>query len=296
VLLLKIKRFISLGIILFLCVSACKQPHSQDSKPSISEKRLKILTTIPPLYSFTKNITGDLAQVENLLPSGMGPHEYSFSPADVKKIKEAHVLIKNGVNLEAWLNDLIASAANKKLIVIDTSSGIEVIDNNPHIWLSPRNAIIQVRNISNALSEICPENSRTFKENAERYIKRLEQLDREIREEADSWRKNEFVSSHPAFLYFAREYSLRQAAVVHKSAENEPSPRHVAYVIDKIKAEGIKAIFLDRHSFSKITMTIAKDLNLQVYTLDTMETGIPYPELYEEKMRQNLAVFKKALK
>jgi ABC-type Zn uptake system ZnuABC Zn-binding protein ZnuA len=293
---LSFKRFISFGIILFICFSACKQPHSQNNNPHLSEKRLKILTTIPPLYSFTKNITGDLARVENLLPSGIGPHEYSFSPLDIKKIKEAHVLVKNGANLEAWLNDLIASAANKKLIVIDTSSGIKIIDNNPHIWLSPRNAIIQVRNISNALSELCPENSKTFEENAERYIKRLEQLDREIIKEVDRWRKREFVSSHPAFLYFARDYGLRQAAVVHETTENEPSPKHIAYVINKIKAAGIKAIFSERHSFSKITMTIAKDLNLQVYTLDTMETGIPYSELYEEKMRQNLAVFKKALK
>ncbi len=259
------------------------------------ETKLKVLTTIAPLYSFTKNITGDLADVDNLLPSGVGPHEYSFSPNDVKKITGADVLIKNGVNLESWLDKLIASAGKEKMTIVDTSAGVEVINNDPHIWLSPKNAIIQVKNITNALIKADAEHSETYKKNKENYIQRLNILDKEIHEVVDKMERREFVSSHPAFAYFAKDYGLRQAAVIYEYPEKEPSPKHIAFVIDTIKKTGITAIFSEPLISPKIVKTIAKDLNLQVFSIDPLEAGAPYPEWYEDKIRANLSVFKKAL-
>jgi len=289
-----IKRgFIFLGIILLIVnLSACQQSAN---KPNKSERKLKVITTIAPLYSFTKNITGDFADVDNLLPSGVGPHEYSFSPLDVKKIIRADVLIKNGVNLESWMDKLIASAGKEKLIIVDTSSGVKIMNNDPHIWLSPKNAIIQVENITNALVKIDPGHSEAYKNNAENYIQQLKTLDKEIREEVNKLKQKEFVAFHSAFLYFAEDYGLKQAAVIQEYPEKEPSPKHIAFVINTIRAAGIKAIFSEPQISPKIVEAIAKDLNLQVYSLDTLETGTPYPEWYEDKIRVNLAVFKKAL-
>ena len=305
-----IKRgFMFLGIILLIVnLSACQQSSPQhDNKnnppsPPFSkggmggfETKLKVLTTIAPLYSFTKNITGDFADVDNLLPSGVGPHEYSFSPLDVKKIIGADVLIKNGVNLESWMDKLIASAGKKNLIIVDTSSGIKIINNDPHIWLSPKNAIIQVENITNELIKTDPGHSEAYKNNAENYIQRLKTLNKEILEEVNKLKQKEFVAFHSAFLYFAKDYGLKQAAVIQEYPEKEPSPKHIAFVINTIRDAGIKAIFSEPQISPKIVEAIAKDLNLQVYSLDTLETGAPYPEWYEDKIRANLAVLKKAL-
>jgi ABC-type Zn uptake system ZnuABC Zn-binding protein ZnuA len=286
-------KFILFGItLLFISLSACQQSSHQ------SETKLKILTTIAPLYCFTINITGDHADVENLLPSGAGPHEYSLTPRDVKKITQAQVLIKNGVNLEGWLDDLIASADKKKLIIVDTSLGVEIIDKDPHIWLSPRNAIIQVRNITNALVRIAPEHSEVYKKNAEDYIHRLKALDEEIRDEIKTWKRKEFVAFHSAFLYFARDYGLKQAAVIQESPEKEPTPRHIVGVINTIKAANIKIIFSELQSSHKIIEAIARDLKLRVFSLDTLETGdftVEGPEWYENRIRENLKTLRKAL-
>ncbi len=292
-----------LCIILFsITLSACQQSYQPVSGSKRPEKKLKVLTTTASLYSFTKNITGDLAVVENLLPSGAGPHEYSFSPSDIKKIKEAQVLIKNGANLETWLDKLVASAeegviasGSKKLTVVDTSAGVEVILNDPHIWLSPRNAIIQVKNIRDALVKEDPGRTENYTENAEKYINRLEVLDRDLRDEVKTWDKKEFVAFHPAFQYFARDYGLRLLAVIQESPEEEPTSKHIAYVIKTIKAKGIKAIFSESQFTPKIVKAIAGDLKLRVYPLDTLESGMLYPEWYEDRMRANVAVLKKAL-
>lgn len=286
-----IRRLLLLGIIFFsVSFFACQQPQPQ------TNTKLKILTTFAPLYCFTMNITGDLADIENLLPSGVGPHGYSFSPADIKKIREAQVIIKNGVNLENWLDKLIASAGRERLIIVDTSSGVDIINNDPHIWLSPRNAIVQIKNIMNALIKADPDNSKRYMENAEKYINRLGILDKDIRDEIKTWKRKDFVAFHSAFLYFARDYGLKQAAVIQESPEKEPSPKHLADVINIIKIAGVKAIFSEPQFSPKMVESIAQDLKLQVYTLDTLETGMLNPAWYEDRMRANLAIFKKALK
>ncbi len=320
-----LKRLILIGIIpLVVSFSACSvvddpdRERISDQQPEQQTKtKLKVLTTIAPLYCFTKNIAGDFADVENLLSSGAGPHEYSFSPADVKKITEAQVIMKNGVNLDVWLDKLTAVAGKEKLTVVDTSSGVKIINKNPHIWLSPRNAIIQVKNIRDALVKADPENSERYMENTEKYIKRLDILDREIRDEVKTWRRKEFVAFHSAFLYFERDYGLRQVAVIQESPEEQPTPRNIANVINTIKTRNIRAIFTEPQASHKIIESISQDLNLQVYSLDTLEIVALYPEgkkapgrlasppgfsngvyheWYEDRMRANLEVLKKVLR
>ncbi|MBI4682429.1 MAG: zinc ABC transporter substrate-binding protein [Nitrospirae bacterium] len=278
-----------------ISLHACRQPVTQTGG------KLRILTTIAPLYSFAKNVAGDEAIVDNLIPSGVGPHEYSLSPGDARKVSETRILIINGVKLEAWLNKLQGPASesptndNKKLIIVDTSAGVELIGNDPHIWLSPRNAIMQVKNIRDALVKVDPDNSETYTKNSSEYIQRLGNLDKEIRNEIRTWKQNRIVTYHPAFKYFAGEYGLELAVVIQETPEIEPSPKHIAHVIETIKSKGIRAIFTEPQFSHKIVTSLAGDLNLQVYSLDTLETGLFSKEWYEDSIRSNLQVLKKAL-
>ncbi len=289
---------IFLLILFYACQKSVPEPGGE---PVQSGKKLRVVTTIAPLYSFTSSIAGGSAVVENLLPQGMGPHEYSFSPQDMKKIAEADVLIKNGAGLESWLDNLIASsqkdaeAGRRKLLIVDTSSGLDIIDNDPHIWLSPRNAVAQVINIRDALIRSDPANSESYMKNAAGYIARLENLDMDIREQAGTFRTKELIVFHSAFLYFTRDYGLKQAAVIRESPAKQPSPGHIANVIDIIKQSGATAIFTEPQFSDKLVSAIAEDLDLQVYSLDTLETGDLHPDWYENMMRQNLEVLKKAL-
>ncbi len=277
-------------LLLFFYIISCKQSVSENNT------RLKVLTTVAPIFSFTKNITGNAASVENLLPSGAGPHEYSLSPDDAKKIAQADIIIINGVNLESWLDKLTGFPENSSSYhVIDSSSGIEIIDNDPHIWLSPLNAIIQVKRIRDGLIKADPENRKLYKDNTAAYIKRLEILDKEISDEISGWKRKDFVAFHPAFRYLAKDYGLNMTAVIQESPETEPSPRHITEVIDTIRSRDIKSIFTDSMTTHKIVRSIAADLNLQVYSLDTMETGNSGKEYYEDRTRANISLFKKAL-
>jgi len=283
-------RKIRFFVVLFFAFAlpACQQgPHEQPVAG-----KLRVVTTIAPLYSFTKNIAGDAAAVENLLPSNAEPHDYALTPKDAKKVADADIIIENGIKLETWLDRLMYASQGQ--VVVDTSSGIDVIDDNPHIWLSPKNAMVQVRNIRDALMKADPLNSETYKENASAYIKRLEALDHDIKDAVVLLKSRKFVSQHAAFLYFARDYGLVQTAVIQETPEVEPSPGHIIDVMNIIKAEDIKFLFSGQGGSHKVMTSIASDLGLNIYPLDTLETGVFSKAWYEDSMRKNIAVIVKA--
>jgi translation initiation factor RLI1 len=89
--------------------------------------RVMILTSFAPVHCFASNVAGDVADVSVLVPPNAGPHDYSFSPADIQKIAKADVLVINGAGLENWLQRGIRSAGRKDLLVVDTSAGIHLI-------------------------------------------------------------------------------------------------------------------------------------------------------------------------
>ncbi len=283
--------FSLLLIILCISLAAC---HPAADNSVEDDGRLRIITTIPPLYSFAKNIVGELAYVENLLPSGAGPHDYAFKPGDIKRLADADVLIKNGLGLESWLGGLMGFAGDG-LKVIDSSKGVTAINDDPHIWLSPKNAGLQVINITEALIKADPENAAAYRKNSDDYIKKLDLLNDEIDDQVARWSKRDFVSYHSAFLYFTRDYRLRHTGVIKESPEKEPTPADLADIIDKINEAGIKAIFADLGPIPEVVKMLAKDLGLKVYRLDTMEAGELSAEAYEESMRANLLVMQMAL-
>ena len=178
---------------------------------------------------------------------------------------------------------------------MDSSSGIDPRDNDPHIWLSPAKAVVQVKNIRDALIRIDTVNAEVYSRNASVYINRLQSLNNEINLAVSTFKRREFVALHSAFTYFADDYGLKQAAVIQGSPDITSSPTRIAEVINIIKERDIKAIFSEPGSSHNIVNSIADDLGLEVHALDTLETGSLSKDWYVNKMRANLEVLTTAL-
>ncbi len=280
-----------LVVILCISISACDKPDQDASK---DDGRLKIITTIPPLYSFTKNIAGDIAEVDNLLPAGTGPHEYSFKPDDVKKVADADILVINGLGLESWFNGLVGFANGDGLQVVESSSGVKVIENDPHVWMSLDNAMLQVENIADALIKTDPENAGAYRQNTDTYIQELRDLDREIRFDARMWGKKSYIAEHSGFQYIAETYKLNQAATVQSMHEASMSPGRIIEIIDSLKGSGAEAILADAGPISKMMRMISGELELKIYRIDTIETGELSAEWYVEQVKANHLIMKMA--
>ncbi len=155
-------------------------------------KKPVILTSFLPLYCFAANVAGENAAVENLLPPGIGPHEYQFSVKDLQKIQKADLIIINGLKLEPWVNRVLQNAKDKPIFEAaaglepqflpfnDTDTAAARNNPNPHLWLDPSLARRMVVNIADALKKHDPAHAAAYSQNAAAYSARLEKLDQEI--------------------------------------------------------------------------------------------------------------------
>ena len=109
------------------CSPTANEADAPTSEAVRSEDTLQVVTTILPMTQFATAVAGDRAEVAQLLPTNTGPHDYQAKPADVQAIANADVLIKNGLEVESFLDDMIENAENADLAIVDTSEGISTL-------------------------------------------------------------------------------------------------------------------------------------------------------------------------
>ena len=141
------------------CVS---QDESSLATPSgNASDRIKVATTIAPLGDFVKAVGGEKVEVTVVVPPGAEPHTFEPTPSLMMDVAKADLYVMNGAGLEFWMDKLLE--ANKRMVVVDSSQGIALLQESedeidPHIWLSLRNAAVQVNNICSGLIEVDPQN------------------------------------------------------------------------------------------------------------------------------------------
>jgi ABC-type Zn uptake system ZnuABC Zn-binding protein ZnuA len=282
-------------------------------------KKLKVLTSFLPTYCFTANVVGDLATVENLLPAAVGPHEFQFSPSDLRRLTQADMFIANGLQLESWLDKAVAVVGKNKLKVVEVAAGLdqqliheEEEDHdhhahahdhghdhagpNPHIWLDPKLAAHSVSNILAALQKADPANAAGYAANAAAYLKKLAQLDQDIQQGLSDLKSRNIVTYHNAFPYFVRSYKLKLVGVMEQTPDVTPSPKHINQLLKLVRENDVKVIFTEPQFSPRLAEQLAKDVKIAVAQLDTLETGELKPDAYEQGMRRNLATLQKYLR
>ena len=268
--------------------------------PAPAGSRLLVTASILPLTDFARQVGGDRVQVETLVQPGTSPHTYEPTPAQLKSVSQARVLVLNGVGLEYWSDKVIAAANNPNLIVVRTAEGLNILagdkdepGGNPHVWLSPVNAMHQVEMIRDALIRADPAGADTYRANADRYIGELRALDQEIRESVATFSSRKFIAFHAAWAYLARDYGLEQAAVIEHSPGQEPSPAEIVEIAKTARAIGAKAIFAEPQFSPKAAQVVAEESGAEVLFLNPL--GQPPDYCYLDLMRYNLAEIGKAL-
>lgn len=305
---MKVSRVVALSILLLamLFLVGCSKSN-RVFHAGMAEKetgKLKVVTTFAPLYSFTANVAGDAAVVENLVPIGASIHSFQAKPSDIKKIAQADILIINGIGLEEFLNDIVKGAANTGLTIVDTSKSINILGSqdedehqygDPHIWLSPKNAIKQVETIRGALIKADPKNAEVYSKNAKAYIERLKRLDADISKELASAKKEKYFVFHNAYQYFERQYGIKSVGSIEEFPGKEPSPRQMARIIDYIKGHDARIVFTEPQFSPKVIDVLKQDYNIYIGVLDPIGQELSRGG-YEKNMRQNLASLMKAFK
>ena len=264
-------------------------------------KDIKIVASFYPMYIMAKNVAKDVpgVSVQNLTPPLTGClHDYTVTTNDMKKLADAQVFVANGAGMESFLDKIIAQHPTIKIIQL--SEGIPLIKgegnegDNPHLWVSISNAIIQVKNLGKAMEEFDSLHKELYAKNTADYVAKLETLRQKMHSELAPYKGRSIITFHEAFPYFAQEFDLKIAAVVEREPGSEPSAKELADTIELVKKNGIPALFSEPQYPAAAAGTIAKETGAKVYVLDPAVTGPDDYDAYINIMEDNLKVLKQA--
>ena len=292
------KKILSIAlIILTFALCGCGSDKKDDT--------LKIVTSFYPMYLDALNITRGVSGVEvvNLTPPQTGClHDYQLTPEDMKVLETADIFIVNGLGMESFLDKVIETHPNLKIIdASDSPEIVPIMENgvpNPHVWTSLTYSIQQVKNILRQLSELDPDRADKYRMHALEYVDELTTLRDEMHISMTMLPNKDIVTFHEAFPYFAKEFNLNIVATIEREPGTEPTPQELAETIEKINALPVKVIFTEPQYSPKAAETIARETGAQIFELDPIVTGEAKPKNlmdYVDRMLNNLLTLTKAL-
>lgn len=293
----KILSILALAVLASMILTACGK-----SKDAVVEKpddgRLEIVTTIAPLYSLTAYlIEGTNVKLKNILPPNVSVHDYQLTTKTLKDLSDADLVVMNGLGLEGFLED---SMADLDASVVQTAIGVELLENadelegqfNPHVWLSPKNAVKQAENITRVLVKLDAMNAAIYQANLEKLKEKIILMDEGIKTRFAALDLRPYVVFHDAYPYFEENFAVHAAAFLEEFPGKESSAQYLAEIVEIIKANSVEVIFAEPQFSPKLVQTLAKDYNLKTAELDPDGTEVS-KDAYFKMMEGNIQSFEK---
>jgi zinc transport system substrate-binding protein len=287
-----------LALIIFVVLSGIFLAGECPAEPPIV-----VTVSIPPQKYFVEKIGGERIDVRVMASSGIFVHTFEPKPRQMVSLKESMIYFAIGVSFEkAWLPRF--RSANPSLRIVETQSGVEKIpmqgrhshdgkiheqgEPDPHIWLSPTLVKIQAKNILEALVKTDPKGEAFYRKNYDSFIAELHSLDESIMKILEGKKGATFLVFHPAWGYFAQEYSLQQIPV--EIEGKNPGPRDLKDIADMARAKGIRHVFVQPQVSPKIAEVIAKSIGGEVVIAD------PLAENWNQNLKEVADKFKTQVK
>ena len=227
-------------------------------------QHIRIVTSFSILEDLVTELGGSRADIINLVGRNSDAHIYQPKPSDAVAIADADLVIMNGLGFEGWITRLMENNgySNKRLIA---SQGVKTLisDNevDPHAWQSFQNIKIYIDNITQALIEIAPQYNHEFVRRNEVLTRKVKLLEQDLSQKIGAIPESQrvVVTSHDAFSYLGREFNIQFIAPVGFNTDSEPTASDVAKLIDQIKSQGIKALFVENISDHRLLKQIASE-------------------------------------
>lgn len=266
-----------------LCLApACNEPAvPEDSRPVVA-------VSVPPQAYFVERLADDWVRIEVMIPPGTSPHTHEPDIAQVRAVGDAKLYVMVGHPSfpfeRTWLARLLAQ--NPTVRVVDCGAGLETLQGDPHLWLSPRAVRSFVPKIAAALIDLLPERREEIDKREAEFLDEIDRLDADIRSLLGGGGKRFFVF-HPAWGYFARDYGLEQVPI--EVDNKEPDPRQVAALIQRARREKVRVIFVQPQFSKRSAELIAREIGAKVVVVD------PLARDWEANLRRAAAAFGEGL-
>ena len=262
------------------------------------------------MEQFVRNVVKDVPGVEVrvLLPPDYGcPHHYYLTPRDMNIAAWGDVLVINGLGLEEFSEKTLLSA-NENLKILNASEGISMLTSrgddghdhegmNPHLFSSPREAAMQVRNIARYLSEIDSVNAKKYQANGVLYAGKLDSLADVFQVVIASAENRKVVTIHNVFDYLARDTGLEIIGVLDSEPGQEPSAGKMLELVNYINTNKPAAILIEPQYPVQAAKSVSDETGVPMFILDPVASGTSDADhdYYIRTMEKNLNILRRAL-
>ena len=290
-----------------------------DTKQAAPAEKMKVVTTVFPVYDVAKQVGGDKVDVSLLVPPGAEPHDWDPTAKDLKEIGTAKVFLYSGAGLEPT-EKILAKDVLQQAQAVELSKSLTLLpapdededehdhdhdkdhdkehkddkaqkedkhehehgEFDPHVWLDPMNVAKEVDAVVEAFSKADPTNAKYYEANGKAYKEKLQALHAKYEEFGKTQHDKHLVVSHMAFGYLANAYGFEQLGIMGVSPDAEPTPERMADIVAFIKEHNVKAIFSEELVSPKLANAIAAETGVKVYVLN------PAEGLTEEQAQKNV--------
>jgi len=294
------KRIILFSLLL-LILCGC----TQQTQPA------QIAATTLPVYEFTARLCeGTPLTVTRLVTEEVSClHDYSLNVRQVKAAEAAETIVISGAGLEEFMEDILQDTDT-----IDASSGILLIEpeehhhdheheetvesheghhheKDPHIWLSPANAMMMAENIYNGLTDRYPQYQSDFQVNLAALQQDLEVLSSYGQEKLEALACRDLITFHDGFAYLADSFDLHILEAVEEESGSEASAKELIHLIEEVEHHQLPAIFTEKSGSVSAAGIISRETGCASFALDMAMAG----DSYFEAMYHNIDTIKEAL-
>jgi zinc/manganese transport system substrate-binding protein len=250
--------------------------------PAEAADKIKVVATFSVIGDMVANVAGDRVDLVTLVGPGGDTELFKPTLGDGKNVAEARIVFTNNLNdeFEPWLEPLLKRVkfGGSKIVVsrgaktfssseepAPRRKGVEV-EIDQHAWLDPNNGVVYVRNIAAALVKSDPANAADYRARAAAYTRELQNLDSWAKAEiaAVPAAKRRILSSHDSLQYLAKAYGITMLSINGWTNNNEPSAAELASLSQKIRQEGIRALFLDSITDPRAMQQVARETDASI--------------------------------
>ena len=245
----------------------------------------RVVASIAPLHSLVGGVMQGVASPELLLRGGESPHTFSLRPSDARRLNEADVLFWIGPTLEVPLARILPNLGPGRAVAMLEAPGVELLPlrglhaaehqrhgdapegptaqaADPHIWLSPRNAIAMVDQIERVLQSADPQNAAGYRDNAARLRQALDRLDRELRGRL-SGLDGRFAVFHDAYQYLEQVYGLESVGTVTTHPERRPGAAHLRELRAAMAEQQVRCLFSEPQFEPRLVTMLSEGLGIR---------------------------------
>lgn len=247
-------------------------------------KPLEVVASFSILGDMTERVGGEDIKLTVLIGPDSDAHGFEPTPADARRLAAADIILANGLGFEPWLKRL-AQSSGAKAPIIEVSKSVSPLPLkhaghghnhahkhnhdggfDPHAWQDARNAVVYVSNIAGALAKADPANAAAYRSRAKEYEAELRLLDADIRKSLETipQARRRVITSHDAFGYFGTGYGVTFLAPLGTSTEAQASAKGVARLIEQVRREKIRTLFVENISDPRLIEQIARETGARI--------------------------------